>query len=251
MRLLFLGSGSAFTVGGGNFQSNMLLTSDSGRHLLLDCGSDIRFCMHEQGLLPSDLHDIYISHLHADHAGGLEYVGFSTLFDPSVPRPRLFLPRDLVGPLWEHTLLGGMGLTEHGEATLSTYFDVHPVDDSFEWEGISLRLVRTDHVVSARHKMHSHGLMLLVGQRRIFITTDTRHTPELLAPHYEQADLVFHDCETSPFRSGVHAHYDELAQLSEATRKKTWLYHYQPGPLPDHHAAGFLGFVKPGQSFVL
>ena len=41
------------------------------------------------------------------------------------------------------------------------------------------------------------------------------------------ADIIFHDCETLPFKSGVHAHYEDLKTLDDKTRKKMWLYHYQ------------------------
>jgi ribonuclease BN (tRNA processing enzyme) len=251
MQLQFLGSGSAFTVGGGNFQSNMVLTSSSGRRLMIDCGSDARFAMHELGLVAEDMHDVYISHLHADHVGGLEFLGFTTLFTPDVPKPRLFVNEELVAPLWEHTLRGGMGLTEVGEATLETYFDVHAVNASFEWEGVQFHLVRTEHVLSAVGKMSSFGLLIRLAHRSVFITTDTAFSPSLLSEHYEAADLIFHDCETARFKSGVHAHYTQLQTLPASIRAKTWLYHYQPGRLPDCQSDGFLGFVRRGQSFQL
>jgi hypothetical protein len=72
-----------------------------------------------------------------------------------------------------------------------------------------------------------------------------------LAAYYARADLIFHDCETGPARTGVHSNYDELVQLPTVVRAKTWLYGYPPGPLPDAAAAGFCGFVQPGQSFEL
>ncbi|MGL5034855.1 MAG: MBL fold metallo-hydrolase, partial [Microcystaceae cyanobacterium] len=60
MQLLFLGSGSAFTLCSDNFQSNMLFISESGRKLLIDCGTDIRFSLHKAGLSYQDITDIYI-----------------------------------------------------------------------------------------------------------------------------------------------------------------------------------------------
>ncbi|MEO8009587.1 MAG: MBL fold metallo-hydrolase, partial [Betaproteobacteria bacterium] len=110
MQLLFLGSGSAHTVGADNFQSNMMLIADSGRRLLIDCGSDVRWSLAKQGLSHLDITDIYISHLHADHIGGLEYVGFQTKFDPRCQRPRLYIEASLAGALWNHALRGGMGV---------------------------------------------------------------------------------------------------------------------------------------------
>ena len=90
MKLLFLGSGSARTLAADNYQSNMVLAADSGRRLLIDCGSDVRWSLAKQGLSHLDVTDIYISHLHADHIGGLEYIGFQTKFDARCERPRLW-----------------------------------------------------------------------------------------------------------------------------------------------------------------
>ena len=108
VKLLFLGSGSAFTVGADNFQSNMLLIGDRGNKLLIDCGSDIRFSLYEAGFSHLDITDIYISHLHCDHVGGLEYIGFSTKFDSRCARPNLYLSKEVGIDLWNKTLSGGM-----------------------------------------------------------------------------------------------------------------------------------------------
>ncbi len=40
MKLTFIGTGSAFTVGGDNFHSNMILESNTHEKMLIDCGSD-------------------------------------------------------------------------------------------------------------------------------------------------------------------------------------------------------------------
>ncbi len=69
MKLTFLGSGSAFTMN--NRQSNMIL-EDDGKILLIDCGTDIRHSLHQQDLSYKDIDAVYISHLHADHIGGME-----------------------------------------------------------------------------------------------------------------------------------------------------------------------------------
>jgi len=44
---------------------------------------------------------------------------------------------------------------------------------------------------------------------------------------YETCDLIVHDCETGPFQSGVHAHYDQLRTLSAEVKAKMLLVHYQ------------------------
>ena len=253
MQLLFLGSGSAHTVGADNFHSNMMLIADSGRRLLIDCGSDVRWSLAKQGLSHLDVTDIYISHLHADHIGGLEYVGFQTKFDPRCERPRLFVEESLAAPLWNRALRGGMGVISGTETELDTFFDVRIVtaNKPFEWEGARLEPVPAVHVSSPRATVYSYGLLIERNGHRTFLTTDTQFTPGRLAAFYGGADLIFHDCETGPARTGIHSHYDDLVQLPAAVRAKTWLYGHRPGPLPDAAAAGFRGFVRAGQSFAL
>lgn len=258
MKLIFLGSGSAFTVGADNFQSNMILTDDLGHKLLIDCGSDIRLSLHAAGFSYQDITDIYISHLHADHVGGLEYIGFSTKFDPRCPKPNLYTSADLADDLWECTLSGGMRAIEGEIANLNTYFNVHKIKKSavsgskpgdFLWQGIKFHLVKVVHVNNGYFVMPSYGLFFEMNGTQVFITTDTRISWEEMGEYYERADIIFHDCETSPFPTKVHAHYNDLVKLPAKIRSKIWLYGYQPGKLPDAQKDGFCGFVHRGQTF--
>ena len=253
MQLLFLGSGSAHTLEGDNFQSNMLVIADSGRRLLIDCGSDIRWSLARRGLSYRDINDIYVSHLHADHIGGLEHIGFQRKFDPHCARPLLYLDESLPGPLWEHSLKGGMGLIADGETTLRTFFDVRTIVAlrTFEWEGLRLQSVPTTHVSSAHKSLVSHGLLIEHRLRKTFITTDTQFRPDHLTPYYAAANQIFHDCEIGPIKTGVHSHYEDLVSLPATVRAKTWLYDYQSAPLPDVVADGFRGLVRAGQMFEL
>ncbi len=253
MRLLFLGTGAAHTLDADNFQSNMLLTAASGRRLLVDCGSDIRWSLHRAGLSHRDVDDIYVSHLHADHIGGLEYIAFQTKFDPQCRRPVLYLEQGLAEVIWERSLRGGLGVITEGETTLETFFEVRPlrVNRPFAWEGASLTPIPTLHVASPQRNVNSHALLIEHGEYAAFLTTDTQHNPELLLPYFRASMIVFHDCETGAVKTRIHAHYDELRRLPEDVRRKMWLYDYQSGALPDARADGFCGFVHRGQSFDL
>lgn len=251
MKLLFLGSGSAFTVGDDNFQSNMLLVSEQEKKLLIDCGSDIRFSLHAAGFSYLDITDIYISHLHADHVGGLEYIGFSTKFNPRCYKPNLYMSKDLAGELWESTLSGGMRSIEGDIADLETFFESKKIarNGYFTWEGIQFNLVKVIHVNNGYFVMPSYGLFFEVNGIKTFITTDAQFCLEQLEELYERADIIFQDCETSQFPTHLHAHYEKLLTLPKKIMNKMWLYSYQPGLLPDAKKAGFRGFVKRGQTF--
>lgn len=254
MKLLFLGSGSAFTIGTNNFHSNMLLINEKNAKLMIDCGSDARFSLYKQGFDYKDITDVYISHLHADHAGGLEWLAFTRKFNgdlSSLPKPNLYISAQLVDDLWNNTLSGGLSSIQAEVSTLDTFFNVHPIksNDCFEWSGVEFRLVQTVHIVNAFSFMESYGLMFSVNGIKVFITTDTQFAPNQLIDFYKMSDIIFHDCETVANMSGVHANYKELVLLPAEIKAKMWLYHYNPGPLPDARADGFRGFVEPGQVF--
>ena len=285
MKLTFAGCGSAFTTEE-YFQSNAIVQAASGKRLLIDCGSDIRFALGKLGLDARNIDAAYISHLHADHIGGMEYLAFVRYFTkkPGDPRPLLFCVPELMKELWEHSLCGGLESLEEKVMNITDYFECHPVpiNSSFIWEGILFTPVQTVHIMSGFKITHSYGLMIqqckhrgrspcIVDQNdfpryplsskelfeaecavispRIFFTTDTQFCPNQITKFYQSADLIFHDTETAPYYSKVHAHYDDLKTLHPDIKKKMWLYHYQPKPPQDPKADGFLGFVQRGQEF--
>jgi ribonuclease BN (tRNA processing enzyme) len=249
MKLIFAGSGAAFTLT--NYQSNMIVESDNGKRLLLDCGSDARFSLKRLGITYANIDSIYISHLHADHVGGLEWLGFSTKFDSQCKKPHLYISRLIKNELWSNVLSGGM-LSLQGEvADLDTYFEIHSIahNGSFCWEGVEFQLVQTIHIMDGFSIVPSFGLLFTINGIKTFLTTDTQFSPDQIKDFYDMADLIFHDCETAQIKSGVHAHYNKLRTLSEKFKKKMWLYHYQDGELPDAKADGFLGFIRMGHVF--
>ena len=251
MKLLFLGSGSAFTVGADNFQSNMLLIDEHGNKLLIDCGSDIRFSLYAAGFSYLDITDIYISHLHSDHVGGLEYIGFSSKFDPNCPKPNLYLSKDIAVELWQKTLSGGMSSIAGDLAELDSFFKVNYIkyNSYFSWQEIKFYLIKVVHVDNGYYLMPSYGLFFAIDKIKIFMTTDTQLYFKSMQKYYEIADIIFQDCETAKFPTKIHAHYDRLIKLPPKIKNKMWLYGYQPGELPDAQQDDFLGFVKRGQIF--
>lgn len=253
MKLIFLGSGSAFTVGSQNYHSNMILEDSDKKRLLIDCGSDARLSLHAQGLSFKDITDVYISHLHADHAGGLEWLAFTKKFSINSPseKPILHISKQLVDKLWKNVLSGGLMSLDESVADLSSYFNVQPIDEqnSFRWNNIDINLIKTIHTYNGPDLVPSYGLMFTTNNITCFITTDTRFTPEHWMDFYKKADIIFHDCEIAPKPSTVHSHFNQLVTLDSAIKSKMWLYHYNSCTLPDAIVEGFRGFVQPGQCF--
>jgi len=259
-QIQFLGTGAAFYTDiealkagrTSNWQSNLVLTAThptlGTRRMLWDAGGDVRFSLGEQGLTAWDINDVYISHPHADHVGGMEYIGFMTHF-AGKPKPNLIIDRSLAYELWSKSLSGGMDSKQGEAADLDTYFNLQRVGKKgqFSWCGLNMKLIQVVHIMSDNRIMPSFGLEFKANGKNVFWTSDTQFNPEQIVDFYNAADLILHDCETTPFKSRVHAHYDQLKTLPAETKAKMWLYHYQFGPKADAVADGFKGWAQKGQ----
>lgn len=261
MRLTFAGAGAAFCDPAENFQSNMVLTVDTAdgpRRLLVDCGSDARFSLPRIGVRDAtDLEGVYVSHLHADHVGGLEWLALTSRYSAAPRRVRLYVPQVIAGPIWSGSLAGGLLISAEGPLSLADYFEVCPLAEaggaygggSFVWQGLEIALVPVAHITAETVQMRSFGLSLTLCGTRMYLSTDAKFDPELPSRLYAtEADVLFHDCETGP-RTGVHSNFADLCTLPAELRARMWLYHYNGGPLPDARAHGFRGFVQRGQTF--
>ena len=257
--MTFLGVGGAFApLSKGH--SNMLITSNK-KHMLIDCGGSIQFSLKDEFKIdPRDIDAIWISHLHSDHIGSLEWFAFYRHFLPkkdslgNVIKPKLFMVHTLMDELWETSLKGGLQSVEGKVMHLTNYFDCIPVmgNTNFEWEGFTMTPVQTLHVMSGYMFKESFGLLMKnkASGKSTFVTTDTQFSPYQLRVFYEQADQIFHDTETLPYKSNVHAHYLDLKTLPAETRAKIWMYHYAE-IIPTFKEDGFQGFVTKGQVFDL
>jgi hypothetical protein len=149
-------------------------------------------------------------------------------------------------------------IVEGIDATIDTYFNVHAVEKNgyFEWEGLRFDIVQSLHISAKYCIVDSFGLMFTDDnetESRIFIPTDCQFAPETsLKAYYKEANIIFHDCETL-YKSGVHAHYEQLKTLDHEIKSKMHLVHYQDNVLDQWdawqekaHKDGFAGFIKPG-----
>lgn len=258
MKIQFAGVGSAF-CSAKYYQSNAIVHSDSGKKFLIDAGGDIRFSLGELGITYKDIDTLYLSHAHADHVGGVEFLGFCRFFDKSCQKPKLYCERTLMKEIWENSLRGGMECYEGKVLNLTDFFDCIPFDinTSFLWENIKFTPVQTVHVMSGYKIVNSFGLIIEQQKdgkpdpafKKVFFTTDTQFCPSQLVKFYDDVGLIFHDCETNGYKSGVHASYENLATLSANAKNKMWLYHYNNEPKQDPVKDGFLGFATKGQIF--
>lgn len=251
----FIGSGSGLVSPNKNYHSNVLIRKGAGnKYLAIDCGTHFQLALEHSKINVNDIDSIFISHLHADHVGGLEWIGFKRFFVSPFGEtsPRLIGNIEVLEELWEHTLSGGMRSLQGKENSLSTYFKITkiPPNGGFLWANTKFDLVQTVHVVDDRRIMPSYGLLFNSGDKKIFFTGDTQFCPNQILTYYNYADIIFQDCELLEYPQSVHAQYHELLTLPIDIRKKMWLYHYGEQEIPtDWKSMGFHGFVKRGQEF--
>lgn len=242
MKIIFAGTGSAFTIN--NYQTNTII-SRNGKNLLIDAGGDIRFSLKDIGMSYKNIDSVYITHLHADHIGGLEYLAFCSYFDPSVKdKIELIANNELVREMWSSSLRGGLKSIQGKKTMLDDYFDVMMIkkNGKFFWEDIEFHIVQSVHIMDEYSIVPSFGLMITDpdSNKKIYYTGDTQYCPNQISDFYKQADLIIHDCETTPFKSGVHANYLDLITLPYDIKKKMMLQHYQDNVIAEDQANKWL-----------
>lgn len=251
MKITFLGSGSAFVFSEENFQSSVLIEKN-GKKLLIDAGTMIPEMLKHYNIDPTEIDAIYLTHNHADHNGGLEYLAFKTFFSTfpfGQKKIRLIGSPQVLLECWEHSLKAGLRLINGKEMTLADYFEVD-TNTIFCFEDTKFISVRTKHVLTDEDSMPSYGLFFTENEQNIFFSGDMQFdNSETILEIMHNSDIIFHDCEIANYPGSVHAQLHQLQTLPAEIKSKKWLYHYtvpQSG-LPD--VSDFKGFVTRGQSF--
>ncbi|MFC3748726.1 MBL fold metallo-hydrolase [Paenibacillus sp. GCM10012306] len=216
--LQMLGTGSALAK---NYFNNNGLLLDKNYTLMIDCGVTAPLAMHELSRSFRDVNATLITHIHADHVGGLEEQAL-TLKHKYNRKMTLLLPEALVEPLWDHTLMGGM--YQQGVASsLEDIFDVIPLSPGVPHrlsEGLVLELLQTPHVPGK----DSYS-MIVNGD--IFYSADIIFQPDLLIDLVREQGIrrILHDCQLGG-TGHVHTTLEELLSLPEDVRRVIYLMHY-------------------------
>jgi len=160
MKITFLGTGGAFSRADVNYHNNALIETDDGSKILIDCGSTALESLHELDVDALGIDGVIVTHIHADHTGGLEELGFRGMFLGQGQTYDLYIHPSLLPSrsgvdaevdLWENSLKGGMMHTQDAErnavrAELESYFTPQIHEDLFRIDTTGYQFVRTDHV---------------------------------------------------------------------------------------------------------
>ena len=219
MELLPLGVGDAFTR---RYFTTCFVVQAEGATLMVDCPHPIRRMMAEAdpNLDIGDLDAVVITHLHADHASGLEGLLFFAFF--ALRRKiRLVAHPEVLNVLWEGKLRASMCELmevngEHRHLRLEDMAELVPLSEEVPTQ------VGPFQVACRRtiHHIPTFALRLTAGGRTLGISSDTSFDPTLI-DWLNEADRFIHETNL-----GTHTPYASLAALPQAVRHKMWIHHF-------------------------
>jgi len=250
MKIKFLGSGGAFVNDKENYHSNILIIGNK-EILLYDAGCDIRNSLNYSNYAINDIDKIFISHLHSDHCGGIEFLGFSTLFSKQ-QKITLISSKNILKNGWKHHWSGTMKYTHIGKLFLKDYFDILTLKNSFLFENIKIKVIKNNHITTNKYKLPSFGLKFK-NKKKVFISGDTTLNKTRLNK-LKNYDLIFHECNFAG-NNNVHTTLNELKTLNKNIISKIWIYHYDLKGKDFYkmnhkiQKLGFKGLVKRGDEF--
>ena len=235
LSIFFIGTGSAFSK---TLSQNNILVIKGNDHLLIDCGLKCFQTLYYLGVGCSDIRNIFITHSHADHIGGMEEVMMVGRY-MTRRLANLIISKKYEAVLWNESLKGGSAYSEVKNGKNLNFRDFVTIqrpkliDKEFremmevDVGSINIKIVRTKHfpqdAKSWKTSHISHGVII---DDKVLYTSDTRFDSELLDEVTKRFSIetIFHDCQL--FTGGIHASIEELSTLPFDLKKKMVLMHF-------------------------
>jgi hydroxyacylglutathione hydrolase len=207
VKLQMLGTGNAFAK---NYYNNNALLMDKDYTLLVDCGITALLAMDQLGRSFEDVNATLITHIHADHVGGLEELAL-TLKHKYGKKMTLLVPEPLILPLKDVII------------SMEDIFEVRPMKPGLPFKvspAITLELIRTPHIPGK----DSYSLLI---NNDIFYSADMIFQPDLLLSLVRERGvrMILHDCQLLG-QGHVHTTLEELMSLPIEVRSIIRLMHY-------------------------
>jgi len=218
-----LGVNGAFT----KYYHNNFVFELGSRKLLIDAGTTLRNSLHDAGFKETDITDIFITHLHSDHVGGVEEFAQKCKWIYS-HKPNLWIRSDMVDDLYDILEKGlctdGLGIHD--------YFKVCLLDSwrgvgGFNIESHKLEFIKTD-------EMHCKGMRSTalkfydLNGYNVLYSSDIKNLKDSgLIEHVNYSTkVIFQDCSLVP--NNVHSTVEEVIEYyGEENKNKIYAMHYQ------------------------
>lgn len=222
LRFVPLGVGDAFSE---RWYSTSFAIEAEGTLVLVDCPHPIRKMLREArersglDLRLERVDCVLLTHLHADHASGLEGYGYFSHFALG-KKARIAAHPAVIARAWEGHLAAGMERLETPSGLramrFEDYFEHVPLDAD---RAVTIGPFEIE-CRGTHHHLPTTALRIRAGGRCLGLSADTSFDPKLIA-WLAEADLVVHETNL-----GTHTPYESLAALDPALRAKMRLVHY-------------------------
>lgn len=199
MRLQFLGCGDAFGSGG-RFNTCMFIETKQTK-LLLDCGASSLVAMKRFGVRPNEIDTILVTHLYADHFGGLPFLILDAQFlSKRLNRLTVAGPRGI-----EDKLYRAMELAFPGSSKTAQAFDLQVLELE------SRQPSRINHLVATPYQVYHDGEAPFFAYRieaddRVIAYSGDTEWCDVLTEAAKGADLFV--CEAYFYDKAVKFHLD-------------------------------------------
>jgi glyoxylase-like metal-dependent hydrolase (beta-lactamase superfamily II) len=213
MRAFPIGVGTAF--GRRFFNTNFIVEFDSKEFLLIDCGFTASKSLETIGMSILDVDHLFVSHLHADHIGGIEELALKKRLILG-RKINLYIHRNLVEHFWE-SIRAGIEHTQVGRLEIDDYFNVIAHNGRFAVDGVEFSSQPTHHV---------NGMMSFdIGFGDLLLTCDTVFSKEYVANRAKEFEIVVHDCSFDRVQQ-VHTFYQQLMENRDLFQR-LYVIHYE------------------------
>ncbi len=216
--ITMLGVGNGFSRG---VHNNNALVECNGEKTMIDCGITAWESLEQLGQKRENVHSIFVTHLHFDHAGGLEEAALYSRYI-SHQRIRLIVPAPMKQDLWDHCLCGSLLNPEGGCHALEDYFDVEAPEEGEPFAlcgGVSAVWFPTKHVPGK----FSCGVL---AENHFAFTSDMQCDPPLMQRLLQaRVRVILHDCQMEN-QAPTHASYQEILAYPQLVKDKLLLMHH-------------------------
>ena len=201
----FVGSGDSFGSGG-RFQTCILVDAP-GRRFAIDFGASSLIALHQQGIEPNSIDAVLLTHLHADHCGGVPFLLMDAMLSAKRTRPLV-----IAGPPDTQRRMA--------EIAEALFPGSHVMRPRFSLEYVELAVGQPSRILdlvvtpeAARHTAETHPLALRVETAgKIISYTGDGEWTEALARIGRDADLLIAECYFYDKPVKWHLNYPELVR---------------------------------------
>jgi len=226
MKVFILGVGDAFTAI--NYNICFIVQSEDGFNLAIECPHPYLKILYDVRKLNDkipeikDINHFVITHLHGDHCGGLEAIGFYKKFVDQKDLTLMMTWNDhqkheqMILPAMGTSLVDGKIIKLNG----FNYFNYEfigfgPRSHTSTCGPFEIECRSTEHYIPAQ------ALLIREGGKTLGFSGDTKFDPELIE-WLSQADFILHETGPAP----GHTPLDKLITLPTAVKRKIRIIHY-------------------------